>query len=158
MAGSKSRPAGISPPVDRDQLRLETLPPALANVASRSQYVAGDESHPLPLPLDDQPHGDALHAARRKPRTDLPPQQRRNVVAVQPIDDPPHLLGADEVLVDLAGMLQRLKNRLFRDLVKHQAMDRHLRLQDFAEMPTDRLPFPVFVRRQVQFLALRNSF
>ena len=116
--------------------------------------MAGDEAHPLPFALDDQPHGHALHPAGREPRTNLPPQQRRHVVAVEPVDDPPHLLGPHQVGVDLARLLQGLADRLFGDFVKHQAMDRHLRLQHLAEMPTDGLPLAVFVRRQIQVLGV----
>ncbi len=117
--------------------------------------MAGDEGHPLPLALDDQPHRHALHAAGRKPRPNLPPQQRRDVVAVQPVDDPPHLLGPDQVLVDLrAGCFKRVADRLFGDLVKHQPMHRHLRLEHLAKMPTDGLALAVFVRRQIEFFGV----
>ena len=85
---------------------------------------------------------------------DLPPQQRRDVVAVEPIDDPPHLLGPHQVVVDLARLLQRLADRLLGDLVEHQAVDRHLRLQNLAEVPTDGLALAVFVRRQVEVLGV----
>ncbi len=47
-------------------------------------------------------------------------------------------------------MGQSLLDGFFRDLVKHQPMHRHLGLQQFMKMPTDGLPFAVFVRRQVQ--------
>ena len=48
----------------------------------------------------------------------------------------------------LAGIGQGVVNRLLGDLVKHQAVDRHLGLEHLAQMPTDRLAFAVFVRRQ----------
>ena len=41
-------------------------------------------------------------------------------------------------------------DRFLGDFVKHQPMDRHFRLEHLAEMPTDGLPFAVFVRRQIE--------
>ena len=115
------------------------------------------ERHPLPLAIDDQPHRDALHAAGRKLRPHLLPQQRRDFIAVQPVDDPPRFLGPHQVGVDLPRMGQRFLDRLFRDLVEHQPMDRHLRLEQLVEMPTDGLAFAVFVRRQIQVFGLLDQ-
>ena len=87
---------------DRDQFRLERL--AARSWRKRPQQVpkrGRHKGHPLPLALDDQPHRHALHPAGRKPRADLSPQQRRNVVAVQAVDDAADLLGPDQIVVDL---------------------------------------------------------
>ena len=54
-------------------------------------------------------------------------------------------------------MRQGVANRLFGDFVKNQAMDRHLRVEHFAEMPTNGLPFAVFVRRQIEIGGLLQS-
>ena len=143
---------GNAAAVERDQFRLESSPPADAwrtCPAGPSRWPA--ERHPLPLALDDQPHGNALHPAGRQPRPDLPPQQRRNVVAVEPIDDPPHLLRPHQVVVDLPRAAKRLANGLFGDFMENQPVDGHLRLQDLAEVPTDGLALAVFVRCQVEF-------
>ena len=53
-------------------------------------------------------------------------------------------------VVDLAGCRQGRLNRFLGDFVEDQAMDGDFRLQDFLQMPADRLPFAVFVRRQIQ--------
>ena len=60
----------------------------------------GDERLDRPLALDHQPHGHALHPAGAQPLGDLPPQQRRDLVADDPVEDAPRLLGVDAVDVD----------------------------------------------------------
>ena len=47
-------------------------------------------------------------------------------------------------------MLQGLANRFLGDFVEDKAIDRHLGLQDFAQMPTNGLSFAVFIRRQIE--------
>ena len=63
------------------------------------------------------------------------------------LQDPPRLLGLDKVFVDLSGVRKRFLDRLFRDLVKHQPMYGHLRLEQLVQMPTDGLAFAIFVGR-----------
>ncbi len=87
--------------VDRDQFGLKLLAVGLGERAEQVPVRGRDEGHPLPLALDDQPHRHALHAAGRQLRPHLAPQQRRNFVAVQPIDDPPRFLGPHQIVVDL---------------------------------------------------------
>ena len=53
-----------------------------------------------------------------------------------------------------ARLLERFADRLFGDLVEHQPVDRHLRLQHLAEVPTDGLALAVFVRRQIEVLGV----
>ena len=129
-------------------------------VAKRGQQIpigGCDKRHALAFALDNQPHRDALDPAGREPRADLPPQQRRNLVAEQPVDNPPRFLGSRQGVVDVARVLQRLMDRLAGDFVKHRPVDRDFRVQQLAEVPTDGLPLAVFVRRQVQFAGLLRA-
>ena len=137
-------------PVDRDQLGAELLLVSLGKAADQVPIGGRTEGHPQSLALDDQPHGHALHPAGRQLGPHFAPQQRRNFVAVQPVDNPPRFLSFDQVAVDLPRMLERFLDGLFGDFVKHQPMDRHLGLEQLIEMPTDRFPLAVFVRRQVK--------
>ena len=147
---------GDRPAVEGDQHRLRIARCSPRRVRRGANVPAGPSRWPptnairSPLAIDDQPHGHALHPSGREPRANLPPQQGRNLVAVQPVDDPPRFLGPHQVVVDLPRMGQRLADRLFGDFMKHQPMHRHLRLQHLAEMPTDGLSLAVFVRRQIQ--------
>src|SRR5690606_11009297 len=65
----------------------------------------GAEAHPGALALHDDPRRDALDPARRKPRHDLLPEDRRDLVAVEAIEDPARLLGVDQPPIDLARLL-----------------------------------------------------
>ena len=119
-----------------------------SNVPTMSQYDGGDERHPLALALDHEPRRDRLHAAGREPRHDLPPEHGRDLVAVEPVEDPARLLRVDEAVVDLAGLAERALDRILRDLVEHHPLDRHLRLQHLEQVPGDRLALAVLVRRE----------
>src|SRR5579875_2016014 len=82
--------------VDRDQAggvalrveRREQVPP-----------LGRPEGHPLAFALDDQPGRNGLHAAGRQPAHDLLPEDGRDLVAVEAIEDPARLLRIDQPLV-----------------------------------------------------------
>ena len=76
----------------------------------------------LALALDDQPERDRLHAAGRQARPDPPPQQRRDLVADQPVEHAPRLLGIEQLQVDLARMQERLEDRVPGDLGERHAL------------------------------------
>ena len=78
----------------------------------------------------------------------------RDLVAVQAVEDAAGFLGADQAVVDVAGRLDRLLDRVLGDLVEHQAVDRHLRLEQLEQVPADGLSLAVFVRREVQRVGL----
>jgi hypothetical protein len=83
---------------------------------------------------------------------DLLPQHRRDLVAVEAVEDPSRLLGVDEALVDCAGLAERPLDRVLRDLVEDHPANRDLRLQDLEQVPGDCLAFAVFVRREQQLV------
>ena len=82
----------------------------------------GDEGADLALPVHDEAQGDRLHAARRKTRTDALAQKRRELVAHQSVQHAARLLGVDEVIVDLAGVLQCPCDRRGRNFVEFDAV------------------------------------
>ena len=92
--------------IDRDQLRFELLTVRFGELANEVPPRRRDERHPLALALDDHPHGDALHAAGRKLRPHLAPQQRRHFVAVQPVENAARFLGPHQAVVDVARRLR----------------------------------------------------
>ena len=113
-----------------------------------------DEPHPLALALDDEPRRDRLHATRRQALHDLPPEHRRDLVAVQPVEDAPRLLSVDEPAVDVARLAERPLDRGPGDLVEDHAPHRHLRVEHLAQMPGDRLALAVFVRREQELVGV----
>ena len=150
-----SRPArsrGPAPPACRptDTSRASNEPGS--KLASEVPVLGRDEGDPLALALDDEPRRDRLHPARGEAARDLLPQDGRDLVAVQPVEDAPRLLRVHESLVDDARVLERTRDRLSRDLVEHHAADRNLRLQHLDEVPGDRLSLAILVRREQELV------
>src|SRR5688500_1404196 len=76
--------------IDGTKVRLKLLARHLLGEQAKEVPVRRrDERHSLPLALHDQPHCYALYAAGRELGTHFPPQQGRDFVPVQPIDNPP---------------------------------------------------------------------
>ncbi len=145
---------GDAEPVDRDERRGE-----LGGVCGRRgrreralqvPVARRGERHPLPFALDDDAGGDALHAASRQLRHDLLPQDRRHLVAVQPVQQAPGLLGVDEAAVELARLVDGPPDRLGGDLVEHHAAHRHRGVERLEEVPGDGLSFAVLIRCEVE--------
>ena len=148
--GIEILPDGDTLPVHSNERRRE-LPALPAQRRLEVPESGFPEGLALLLPLDDQPHGDALHATRTQFWRDPFPKNRRHLVPEETIQDPSALLRIHQVAIDLAGMFDRAENRFFRDLMEHDAANRHLRLQQFEEMPADGLPLPVRIGRKENF-------
>ena len=74
-------------------------------------------------------HGHALYAARAELRCNFLPQQGRERVADETVQDTARLLGLDEVAVHLARVLERTAYGVLRDLMKDHAANGHVRAQ-----------------------------
>src|SRR5712664_3061546 len=97
--------------------------------------------------------GGRLHAARREPAAHLVPEQRRELVADQPVEDAARLLRVEAVAVELAGLLERFEDRLLRDLVEQHAVDvLPPRAELLRDVPGDGFALAVGVGRQVDVL------
>jgi hypothetical protein len=114
----------------------------------------GPERDPLPLPVDDQPGGDGLHPARRKPRHDLLPQHRRDLVPVQPVEHPSRLVGVDLAVVKLCRVGDGARDRLRGDLVEDHPAGGNLRLELLEQVPGDGLALAVFIGGEVQLVGV----
>src|SRR5207344_686254 len=83
---------------------------------------------------------------------DLGPQEVRDLVADEPVDDAARLLRVHAVLVDRARVLDRAGHGRLRDLVELRAVERRLRRagpEHLLEVPADRLALAVRVGREV---------
>ena len=130
----------------------------------------------LAFALDDQAQSDRLHASGGEAAADLVPEQRRNLVADQPVEHAARLLRVDQVDVDVARMLERFLHRALGDLVEGHAADgdRVLLLllavdavaaEFFGQVGGDGFALAVRVRRQIdgirrlrQLLQLGDDF
>ncbi len=137
--------------VDGSEARLEG---AGVEAAEDIPIAGGHEAHALPLALDHESRGDRLHSACRQAARHLLPEHRRDLVAVEAVEDAPGLLRVDEVAVDLARLLERAQDCLLRDLVEDHAPYRHLRLQRLDEMVRDRLALAVLVGCEQQLVGV----
>ena len=109
-------------PSIRTSSAANVSPAAVARQRLDRPVLAGREGVDLALALDDEPHGDGLHAAGGQAAADLAPEQRAERVADEAVDDPARLLGVDEVLVDAARVGERLADRRLGDLVEGHAV------------------------------------
>ena len=106
------------------------------------------EAHARTLAVHDDLRGDALDPTGREARLDLAPEDGRDLVAIEAVEDASTLLGLDHVLVDLPGVLEGLKDRALGDLVEHHALVGDLEPEHLDEVPRDRLALTILIRRQ----------
>ena len=71
--------------------------------------------------LNDETQCNRLHPAGGQTTPNLVPEQRRNLIAHQPIENAPGLLRIHEILVDVTRMLESFTDGTLRDLVKSDA-------------------------------------
>lgn len=116
-----------------------------AEGAGQVPVLGGTERDALALPLDDETGGHRLDAARRQLRHDLLPQDRRDLVAVEAVEDAAGLLRVDHALVQLARVGDGVADRVLGDLVEDHAVDGDLGLEDFLEVPRDGLALAVLI-------------
>ena len=104
----------------------------------------------LAFALYDQTNGHRLHAAGRQSPTHTRPQQRREAVAYDAVENASGLLRIDPVLFDRARVLERLGQRGRGHLIEHDALGALGRnAEDLGQVPSDRFAFAVQVRREV---------
>ena len=153
--GAKSRPCATRAPSTATS-RDGNMPglAALAGVERGVQVPVrrAAERDPLALAVHHHPGGDRLDPARRQLRHDLLPEHRRDLVAVQPVQDAAGLLRVDEVVVDVPRVADGVLDGLRGDLVEHHPLDRDLRLQLVQQVPGDRLALAVLVCGQVELV------
>src|SRR5262249_15220084 len=103
--------------------------------------------------IDDEPHRHGLDAPRRQTALDFFPEEWRQAVTDQAIEDASRLLGVDLLEVDLTRPLEGRLHRTLGDLVERHAVDVLLvDRQLLGEMPADRLAFPIRVGGHVEDL------
>ena len=150
VAGSKSLPAGMRRPSTVTRSACSSCAFVLANLPMRSHHDGRDKRHAFAFAFDDQSNGHTLHAAGGKLGSHLTPQQRRDFVTVQAVENSARFLRTDEAIVDVARRLQRGLDRVLGDFVENEPVNGHLRLKNFEQVPTDGLALAVFVRREIE--------
>ena len=108
----------------------------------------------LAFPLHDESGGHRLDAPGGQPRHDLLPQDRRDLVAVEAVEDAAGLLGVDHALVELARVGDGVPDGVLGDLVEDHPVDRDLGLQDFLQVPRDGFALAVLIGGEEEFVGL----
>ena len=151
---------GDPAPVHRDQPGRERRRTLVSGAVGPGKdplevpVTRGAEGDPLAFPGDDEPGGHGLDPSRRQPGHDLLPQHRRDLIAVQPVQHPPGLVGVDKPGVQLAGVVHRVRDGLRRDLVEDHSPGRHLGLEFLEEVPGDGLALAVLISGEVELVGV----
>ena len=124
----------------------------LGDDAEVGRRTEGDD---LAFALDDEPHGDALHAACGERRTHLLPEDGRELEADQTVEDAARLLGVDQIHVDRAGLLDGFEDGPLGDFVEDDTLGLvNGETQHFGQVPCDGFSFAVFIGREPDGLGL----
>ena len=114
-----------------------------------------DEGPDLLLTVDDDPHRGGLDPSSGQALTDLLPQEGAELVAHNPVQDPPGLLRVDQVHIQLPGLGHPLGHSGFGDFIEgHPVVLVSIGPEKTGEMPGDGLSFPVGVGGEDDAVAL----
>src|SRR2546422_126727 len=120
--------------------------PSFFRAASAGPYSCGPKRRGTPPPAREGGGGGAVPPPpRRETRLDALPQERRRLVAHQPVEHAPRLLRVHLALVDLQGVCERLPDGVLRDLVEQHPADVGAVAQGLRHVPRDRLALAVGV-------------
>ncbi|VTR68200.1 hypothetical protein DESC_70040 [Desulfosarcina cetonica] len=108
-----------------------------------------------PFTIADDAHGHGLHAAGTESAFDLAPQERRNLVTHQTVQDAAGLLGFVLVAIQVLGGLHGFENGPFGQFVEEDPMEpAALLLEHLGRVPGDGLALAVRVGGQVNVHAV----
>ena len=117
----------------------------------------GHERADLVFAVHDQTGRDALHAARGQAALDLAPQEGRQLVAYDAVEDAARLLRVDQIDVNVARVVDAVFDRLLGDLVEGDALGILVpQLKQFLDVPRDRLALAVRVGCEVDEIAFAD--
>ena len=152
--GPEVPPCGEAPAVDGTGGHDEALAGTGRGGRLQRPVAGGHERHSLALALDDDAGSHALHPSGRQPGRHLLPQNRRDLVAVEAVQQPAGLLGVHEPPIHVPGVRQRRPDGVGGDLVEHEPAHGHLRRgrEHFEQVPSDRLTLAVLVGCQIQLV------
>src|SRR5690606_32540542 len=83
------------------------IAPERGEGCSEVPVAGGDKGETFTFTVDDEPGRGRLHAAGRQAGPDLAPEHRRDLIAVEAVEDATGLLGVDERGIEVARVLLR---------------------------------------------------
>ena len=113
----------------------------------------------LPLPVIYHSGGNRLDPSCGQAPLDLLPQQGTELIAHQPVQNTPGLLGIHQILVDVPGIFDALADHVLRDLIEGDPLCFLVRqIQQALEMPADGLALAVRVGCEVHGIRRLGGF
>ena len=108
------------------------------------------EGADLVFAVDHDARGHRLHTAGGQAGLDLAPEQRAELIAHDAVKNAARLLCVDQILIDLARVLNALGDDLLRDLVERHALGLIVRqIQQLLQVPRNGLSLAVRVGREI---------
>ena len=113
----------------------------------------------LPVPVIHHSGGNRLDPSCGQAPLDLLPQQGTELIAHQPVQNTPGLLGVHQILVDVPGMFNALPHHILRDLIECDTVRLFIRqIQKAFQMPADGLALAVRVGCEVHGIRRLGRF
>ena len=112
------------------------------------------------FPFHDKTGRNGLHTPGRQAAPHLLPQQRTELITDDPVEDAPRLLRIDEIIVDVARLLNAARDDVFRDFIEGHALRLAVRQSEqLLQMPGNGLSFAVRVGCEIDAVRfLRRAF
>ena len=134
---------------------LEPGPLVILQQGVQGPVLLGHEISDLLFPVRHQAHGHGLHPPGGQAPADLFPQQGRELIAHDAVQDAAGLLSVHQVLVNVPGLADALGDHLAGDLVEGDPEGFILRqVQQLLQVPADGLSLAVWVGGQVNGVAV----
>ena len=121
-----------------------------AELAGEVPVGGGLEGHPLAFAVHHHAGDDGLHAAGGEAAGHLAPQHRGDLIAVEPVQDAPGLLGVHQVLVDIAQVVHGAVDGFLGDFTEGHPVDGNLGLEHFQQVPRDGLALAVPIGCEIE--------
>ena len=125
----------------------------------QSPILPGLEGPDLIFPVHHQTGSHGLNTAGAEAPTHLLPEQGGQLIAHNPVQHTPGLLGIHQVIVNISGMCNGFPHHPLGNLVEgNTAGSAVIQTQQFLQMPGDGFALPVRVRCQIHGVGLGRRF
>ena len=98
----------------------------------------------LAFSVDDEPHCNRLHSSSRQASAHFGPEQWRDFIADEPIENTSGLLGVDPIHIDTVSIFNSRECRGFCNLMELDALG-FWELEQFGKMPCNGFAFAIRV-------------